>query len=580
MRECPKCEKCLADDAQLCPFDGNPTKFTLPGSTLLANRYLLEKRLGRGAMGQVYLARDENLGTRRVAVKTVRPDLLDSEDLQQGEAIARFEREARTAASISHPHVVDVTDFGKSAEGVFYLVMEYVEGETLHHLLRREGTLPLNRAVKLLEKIAEGVEAAHEAGILHRDLKPANIFLMKKKRLNQPENAEDNDGFIKVGDFGLAKIVTQAQSSENQSAGGPASRGIIGTPEFMAPEQMQSDGKIDIRADIYALGTIAYLMLGGKTPFNGELMHILTQKLMNPPPPLSTLRSDIAPAVEKVIMRALAKDPAERQATVREWITELEKAAETQTEKPTHGAARLVVMAQIGAEVYVDDERRGSIGSSGKLVINAIPLGKHILRVSLAKHRDDERVIEIRDESAEQLIQAQLKHLGGTASHPQPMSYESQAPQSYIPGVVGCLNCGARYAAGVRFCGRCGKSEFQVLSEGKINVSSEYISTNRSGAASAGSASTENRIINFQKPFPCVRCRTMLPAGARFCGKCGLNLEQYEQFLRSKQTNSAAPNSIFETNAAPRPVQVVCPVCRTAYNAGTRFCGKCGQRLS
>jgi serine/threonine-protein kinase len=180
MKECPKCELCYADEVNFCPQDQTQTRLSLPGTQLLANRYWIEKRLGRGAMGQVYLARDKNLGTRRVAVKTVRQDILNSEDLQEGEAIARFEREAMSAASVTHPHVVDVTDFGESAEGIFYLVMEYVEGETLHRLLRREGSLPVGRAVKLLRQIADGVEAAHEAGILHRDLKPANIFIMKK----------------------------------------------------------------------------------------------------------------------------------------------------------------------------------------------------------------------------------------------------------------------------------------------------------------------------------------------------------------------------------------------------------------
>jgi serine/threonine protein kinase len=126
MRECPRCERCFADDVLVCAEDGKETRRSLPGAPLLAGRYLLEKRLGRGAMGQVYLARDENLVMRRVAVKTVRPDILTDEDMQEGEAIARFEREARTAASIRHPNVVDVTDFGKTPEGVFFLVMEYV----------------------------------------------------------------------------------------------------------------------------------------------------------------------------------------------------------------------------------------------------------------------------------------------------------------------------------------------------------------------------------------------------------------------------------------------------------------------
>src|ERR1700704_2974711 len=150
MRECPRCENCYEDDVVACPIDQAKTKNTLPGPTLLSSRYLLEKRLGRGAMGQVYLARDENLVTRRVAVKTVRPDILDDEGLQEGEAIARFEREARAAASIRHPNVVDVTDFGQSPDGVFFLVMEYVEGESLYQLLRRQGTLGLQRTAALI----------------------------------------------------------------------------------------------------------------------------------------------------------------------------------------------------------------------------------------------------------------------------------------------------------------------------------------------------------------------------------------------------------------------------------------------
>ncbi|HYO91730.1 MAG TPA: serine/threonine-protein kinase, partial [Pyrinomonadaceae bacterium] len=293
MRECPRCEKCYEDEVLVCVEDNTNTKHTLPGGPLLNKRYLLEKRLGRGAMGQVYLARDQNLMTRRVAVKTVRPDFLNNEEMQEGEAIARFEREARTAASIRHPNVVDVTDFGKSPEGVFYLVMEYVQGETLHHLLRREGTLSVARTLTLLRQIAAGVEAAHDEGILHRDLKPANIFIMQQRKKS---GTIVGDGFVKVGDFGLAKIVSQAVAeSDAHSGGGPQSRGIIGTPEYMAPEQMQSGATLDARADVYALGTIAYHMLGGRPPFSGDLAQLIMQKMMNAPPALSTLRSDIQP---------------------------------------------------------------------------------------------------------------------------------------------------------------------------------------------------------------------------------------------------------------------------------------------
>src|SRR5437763_3817717 len=303
MRECPRCERCYEDEALVCPDDGTNTKVTLPGAPLMASRYLLEKRLGRGAMGQVYLARDQNLITRRVAVKTVRPDILSDEDMQEGEAIARFEREARTAASIRHPNVVDVTDFGKSPEGVFYLVMEYVQGETLHQLLRREGTLNLQRTLNLLRQVAAGIEAAHEEGILHRDLKPANIFIMQKKK---KDGSISGDGFVKVGDFGLAKIVKDA-AEEIDSQSGPLSRGIIGTPEYMAPEQMKPGTPLDARCDVYALGTIAYHMLGGRPPFTGDLAQLIMQKIMDAAPSLSSLRSDISPEVERAIARSLER---------------------------------------------------------------------------------------------------------------------------------------------------------------------------------------------------------------------------------------------------------------------------------
>jgi serine/threonine-protein kinase len=276
MKECPKCELCYPDEVGVCPIDQTPTRLSLPGGKVLAARYMLERRIGRGAMGQVYLAKDKKFENRRVAVKTVRQDILSSDDLQEGEAIVRFEREAQAAASIQHPNTVSVTDFGESEDGVFYLVMEYVEGETLHKLLRREGTLPIKRAVHLLKQISDGIAAAHQIGILHRDLKPANIFLMQTGR--------SGDGFIKVGDFGLAKIVSRTVTDISSNST-PSSRGIIGTPEFMSPEQMQPEIGVDGRADLYSLGTIAYLMLGGKTPFTGYMMQIVMQKIMHKPPP-------------------------------------------------------------------------------------------------------------------------------------------------------------------------------------------------------------------------------------------------------------------------------------------------------
>lgn len=534
MRECPKCDQCFPDEVTACPKDQTPTRTSLPGTQLLADRYVLTQRLGRGAMGQVYLANDNKFSTRRVAVKTVRQDILNSEDLQEGEAIARFEREAQAAASIQHPNTVSVTDFGESRDGIFYLVMEYVEGETLHRLLRREGTLPVKRAVRLLRQIADGVDAAHEIGILHRDLKPANIFIMQKGK---------GDGFVKVGDFGLAKIVNQTVTDISSNAT-PSSRGIIGTPEFMAPEQMQPEVGVDIRADVYALSTIAYLMFAGKTPFAGDMMQLVMQKIMHQAPPLSTIRSDIPADVEKVIMRSLAIDPAERHANVAEWIDDLEEAAEDVDESKRTGGSRLVILAPLGAEVYVDDERRGSVGRSGRVVLSGIPAGQHILRVSKSGERDDERVIEIRDGADEQVIQAQLRSVRETGSQPSPSqgSGSSGVRSSVMPGIVACTNCQSRFAEGVKFCGRCGGRSFALVSAGDA-----------------------------PQAAVCPRCSAPLLSNSRFCGRCGLN-------MAVQPTSVSQPPSGFLA-AVPQQAERVCRKCGGAYPPNIRFCGRCGGSM-
>ncbi len=544
MRECPRCEVCYEDEVTTCPQDEAGTKQTLPGGRLLASRYLLEKRLGRGAMGQVYLARDQNLVTRRVAVKTVRPDILNDEDLQEGEAIARFEREARSAASIRHPNVVDVTDFGQSPDGVFFLVMEYVEGETLYHLLRREGTVNPQRAATIMRQVVAGVEAAHDEGILHRDLKPANIFLMQQKRKTGGE-----DGFVKVGDFGLAKIVNPDRSDVT-SASGPASRGIIGTPEYMAPEQMETDAVLDARADIYAIGTIAYHLLGGRPPFTGNITQLIAQKLTQSPPALSSLRSDISEELEATIMKALAVDPKDRPATATEWFESFAAAVASDSgTEARRGDSRLVIMAPSGSEVYVDDERYGSVGRSGRVILTSIAPGQHVLRVSRSGEPDDERVIEIRSDIAEQIIEAQLK-IGVSSNQLTPSrggSLTSRHGQnSTTLVVVMCTQCHSRFAEGVKFCGRCGSTTFQPVT----------------GELSTAMAAPAPPPVASPSGIICPRCNTTYPSGIKFCGRCGIPIGTAALDWR-----------------APKPVEVFCKSCGRSYPAGTKFCGHCGKPI-
>ncbi|HEV7396676.1 MAG TPA: protein kinase [Pyrinomonadaceae bacterium] len=499
----------------------------------MANRYLLERRLGRGAMGQVYLARDQNLLTRRVAVKTVRPDLLVDEDLQEGEAAARFEREARAAASIQHPNVILVTDFGQSGEGVLFLVMEYVEGESLYQLLRREGTLGLQRTSSIMHQVVAGVDAAHDQGILHRDLKPANIFIMTSRKQGAPGN---EDGFIKVGDFGLAKIMSR--DAHDSAASGPASRGILGTPEYMSPEQMQPGVSLDVRADVYALASIAYHMLGGRPPFSGDIAQLIGQKLTQDAPPLTSIRSDLSVEVETAVMSGLTRDRNLRPPTAVDWFTRFREAIGEQSLNRSTAESRLVILAPTGSEVYVDDERHGSIGRSGRVILNAIAPGRHVLRVARAGERDDERVIEVRPDSAEQIIQAQFKHESSsnqlTPSHGGSLDSRTGKPSS-VPGIVACARCHARFAAGAKFCGRCGGTAF-------VPVEDTIESPPRPGA-----------------PSICTRCGSTYPPNTKFCGRCGI------------------PIGVGSLNwTAPKPVEVVCKRCHSTYAANTKFCGRCG----
>ncbi len=363
---------------------------------------------------------------------------------------------------------------------------------------------------------------------------------------------KSGDGFIKVGDFGLAKIVNQTVTDASSNAT-PSSRGIIGTPEFMSPEQMQPELGVDVRADIYALGTIAYLMLGGRTPFIGDLMQLVMQKIMHTPPPLSTLRSDIPKDVERVIMRALEIEPAKRPKSVGEWINELEVSAEDVEDKKNAGTSRLVILAPINAEVYVNDERKGSIGSSGKLILTTIPVGRHVLRVSKPGEKDDERVIELREGANEQVIQAQLKPLRPESSS-QPSSSSgagsssgSAAQSSVMPGIVACANCNARFAQGVKFCGKCGNRSFKVISDGEISPN-----------------------------FPCPRCSVPLPPFSKFCGRCGFNIAPQSNESKSQPIGF---KSNFPINI-PAQVEKICQRCGGKFPPNIKFCGKCGNNLN
>jgi serine/threonine-protein kinase len=276
--------------------------------TTLDGRYRIAAHLASGGMGAVFRA--EHVYMRKeVALKVLRPDLSASPDLAE-----RFRRESEIAASLDHENIVRVTDFGRSPEGYLFLAMELLEGESLYERLRRTGPMSPDDAVPILLQVCAGLDAAHRRGVVHRDLKPENIFLEPK----------GSGPVVKILDFGIAKI-SQAQGVESADAGM-----VVGTPEYLSPEQAFGQ-EVDSRADIYALGIVAWRMLAGRHPFQADSPRALVVKQATEPvPPLGDVRPELAayPALLATIARACAKSPDQRPASAAELAGELARCAD------------------------------------------------------------------------------------------------------------------------------------------------------------------------------------------------------------------------------------------------------------
>lgn len=311
MKACPKCGAEYPDTTTLCPADGvalEKTTDSLLGKTL-AGKYRIEERLSSGGMGTVYRG-THVLMDKTVAVKVLRPSLAADEKI-----VARFSREARAASKISHPHALSVTDFGEAEDGIVFLVMEYLSGKTLKEIIRQEGPMPLPRAVEILRQVGGALDAAHAEGVVHRDLKSDNIMLL----------SSSGTDYAKVLDFGIAKI------KEPEGAYDPGLTApdlVIGTPQYMSPEQCSQSPDIDARSDIYSLGVILYEMFVGHVPFIGDSpTAIMLKHLQQPPPSVLAERSDLPEAIGHVVGRALEKRPEDRYNTVGELVEDFTIAA-------------------------------------------------------------------------------------------------------------------------------------------------------------------------------------------------------------------------------------------------------------
>lgn len=275
-----------------------PTRDPFVGREL-AGRYRIDRKLGEGGMGAVY-AGEHLIIQRPVAIKILHPQLATNPEL-----VRRFLNEARAVTTIRHEHIVDVTDMGQLEDGALFMVLELLEGIDLAKLIETSGTLPIARVLHVVDQMCAALEVAHARGIVHRDLKPENVFLVRRG---------DDPDFVKILDFGIAKIIGGDGSGARTQTGM-----AMGTLHYMSPEQVQGGAGVDHRTDVYALGVILFRALGGSFPFDSDtLASLLSKILLDPIPPLRSVRPDAPLELEAVVTRCLSKRAGDRYASCAE----------------------------------------------------------------------------------------------------------------------------------------------------------------------------------------------------------------------------------------------------------------------
>src|SRR5712691_3094717 len=280
-------------------------------------RYVLERVLGKGAMGIVYEALDPKLH-RKVAIKTILISQLDEETSK--DFSMRFVREAHAVARLNHPNIVQVYDFGEEGD-VAYLVMEFIRGNELKSTLTTGRPFDRKECVRIMCELLDALDFAHEAGVVHRDIKPANVML-------------DSQGRTKLTDFGVARVTDADRTNAERTQAGT----MVGTPAYMSPEQIQGQ-RIDRRTDIFSAGIILYQFLTGQKPFTGEGAWTVAKKIIQEDPPMpSTINVAVSLEFDRVVAKALAKNPDQRFATAREFSQALKRAAEGKAAKLRSGS--------------------------------------------------------------------------------------------------------------------------------------------------------------------------------------------------------------------------------------------------
>jgi serine/threonine-protein kinase len=336
---CPHCHAPIVEGARFCPSCGKATSPTESGTSWpaagsapdlvgreIAGRYRIVKKLGEGGMGAVY--RGEQLSLKRaVAVKLLKPELGANQVI-----LRRFNAEAEAVAKLSHPNTVNIYDFGQDSDGSLFIAMEFIEGRSLREAIQTEGPFSATRALHIALQVAASLSDAHAHAIVHRDLKPDNVMLQERGRTKD---------VVRVLDFGIAKLRDDNRATQQAMT---QAGDMLGTPQYMAPEQIRGEA-IDGRTDVYALGCMIYEMVTARMPFEAPtIMAMLSKHLLEQAVPPAQRRPDLAipPAIDQLVQRAMAKDPASRPATMDQFAEMLQAVLATLPTDPNRSAGMSV----------------------------------------------------------------------------------------------------------------------------------------------------------------------------------------------------------------------------------------------
>jgi serine/threonine protein kinase len=374
MKSCPDCSATYPDDYAVCPKDGAPLYETSLWQidTVVRGKYRILARLGEGGMAVVYKARHELLDELR-ALKVIKPELT-----RDSEFMDRFTREARMARKLNHPNAVRVDDLDIAEDGLPFIAMELVVGDTLKTLVDRGGALPITLVLDTAVQVCEALDAAHKFGLVHRDIKPENIFLVAQR---------EGPPLAKIVDFGISRLREETAEVKGLTQTGM----VIGTPEYMSPEQAQGKrgAEIDGRSDLYSLGVVMYRMLAGEMPFqSGNTVEMLLQHLKDPPRAFNPILG-IPEGVSSIVMKALEKDPEKRFATGAEMAAAIRRVRGSST-RPSHkidlrSVSSATATFATGADAQASAAADTPARARPPIVVRAAPADRLVERPSARK---------------------------------------------------------------------------------------------------------------------------------------------------------------------------------------------------